>query len=82
MVDQAFRMGWGVYLHSNFTIFGDQIIIQEKIDGASFSIRYDAGQDIGAAFSRKCELDFENNMCGALQWVQELTKELVRVEEN
>lgn len=57
---------------------GDHIIIQEKIDGANFSIRYDAEHDVVAAFSRKRELDFGNNLRGAWQWAQELNKELVR----
>ena len=57
---------------------GDHIIIQEKIDGANFSIRYDAEHDVIGAFSRKRELDFGNNLRGAWQWAQELNKELVR----
>lgn len=57
---------------------GDYIIVQEKIDGANFSIRYDAEEDIIAAFSRKNFLSYENNLRGALQWAQKLNKELVK----
>lgn len=57
---------------------GDYIVVQEKIDGANFSIRYDAENDAIAAFSRKNPLDFENNLRGAWQWAQKLDKELVK----
>ena len=57
---------------------GDYLVVQEKIDGANFSIRYDAENDTIAAFSRKNPLDFENNLRGAWQWAQKLHKELVK----
>ena len=57
---------------------GDYIVVQEKIDGANFSIRYDAENDTIAAFSRKNPLDFSNNLRGAWQWAQRLDKELVK----
>lgn len=57
---------------------GDYIVVQEKIDGANFSIRYDAENDTIAAFSRKNPLDFSNNLRGAWQWAQKLDKELVK----
>lgn len=57
---------------------GDYIVVQEKIDGANFSIRYDAENDTVAAFSRKNPLDFSNNLRGAWQWSQKLDKDLVK----
>ena len=40
---------------------GDHIVIQEKIDGSCFSIRYDEETGTVAAFSRKNPLDFKNS---------------------
>lgn len=57
---------------------GDYIVIQEKIDGANFSIKYDAESDTVVSFSRKKILDFENNLRGAWQWSQNLNKELIK----
>lgn len=57
---------------------GDHIVVQEKIDGANFSIRYDAETDEVAAFSRKNPLTFSNNLRGAWQWAQKLDKSLVK----
>lgn len=57
---------------------GDYIVVQEKIDGANFSIRYDAENDIIAAFSRNKPLDFTNNLRGAWQWAQKLDKNLIK----
>lgn len=57
---------------------GDHIVVQEKIDGANFSIRYDAETDEIAAFSRKNPLTFSNNLRGAWQWAQKLDKSLVK----
>ena len=41
---------------------GDYIVVQEKIDGANFSIRYDEETDTIASFSRKNFLNFDNNL--------------------
>lgn len=57
---------------------GDYIVIQEKIDGANFSIRYDEETDSIKAFSRKTELDFNNTLRGAWNWSQTLDKNLVK----
>ena len=56
---------------------GDYIVVQEKIDGANFSIRYDEETDSVVAFSRKRQLDMITNLRGAWQWTQKLNKELV-----
>lgn len=56
---------------------GDHIIIQEKIDGANFSIRYDDESDRVTAFSRKKKLDLSNNLRGAWEWSQRLNENLV-----
>lgn len=57
---------------------GDQIVIQEKVDGANFSIRYDSETDTIKAFSRKRELDSLNNLRGAWEWSQKLDKEEIK----
>lgn len=57
---------------------GDDIVIQEKIDGANFSIRYDKDDNSIKAFSRKRELDFSNNLRGAWEWSQKLSVDLVK----
>ncbi|WP_064199095.1 RNA ligase family protein [Brevibacillus brevis] len=54
---------------------GDQIIIQEKIDGANASFRYDEETDTIRAFSRNTELNEENTLGGFYQWTQQLPKE-------
>ena len=57
---------------------GDYIVVQEKIDGANFSIRYNAEEDAIASFSRKNFLNYQNNLRGAWQWSQKLDKELIK----
>ena len=49
---------------------GDNIIIQEKLDGANASFRKDEGGNLHA-FSRNKELDEDNNLGGFYQFVQE-----------
>ena len=56
---------------------GDYIYIQEKIDGANFSIKYDAASDTVKAFSRKQELNEMNTLRGAWNFAQSLDKEKV-----
>ena len=56
---------------------GDHIIVQEKIDGANFSFRYDVENDRICSFSRRFELNEENNLSGAWEWSQKLNKEQV-----
>lgn len=57
---------------------GDLIYVQEKIDGANFSIKYDEESDSIKAFSRKKELDFKETLRGAWEFSQSLDKELVK----
>ncbi len=56
---------------------GDYIYIQEKIDGANFSIKYNAASDTVKAFSRKQELNEMNTLRGAWNFAQSLDKEKV-----
>ena len=49
---------------------GDHIVVQEKIDGANFSICYDEETDSVAAFSRKNPLNFKNNLRGTLETIK------------
>ena len=44
---------------------GDRIIVEEKIDGANFSFRYDAEKDQICSFSRRVELHAKNTLFGA-----------------
>lgn len=57
---------------------GDHIIVQEKIDGANFSIKYDEASNSIKAFSRKKMLDLGNNLRGAWEWSQRLNENLVQ----
>lgn len=57
---------------------GDDIVIQEKIDGSNASFLYDSDSDSIAAFSRKNILDKENDLRGYYGWTQQLDKELVK----
>lgn len=57
---------------------GDKIILQEKIDGANASIRYDKETNTINAFSRKKELDSTNNLRGFYEWSQKLDIEKVK----
>lgn len=57
---------------------GDNIIVQEKIDGANFSIKYDEESNSIKAFSRKRMLDLGNNLRGAWEWSQRLNENLVQ----
>ena len=53
---------------------GDEIVVQEKIDGANASFTYDPTQDKVLAFSRKNELNEANNLRGFWDWTQRLDK--------
>lgn len=57
---------------------GDMIIVQEKIDGANFSIRYDENDGTVKSFSRNRMLDPQNNLRGAWEWSQALDPEKVK----
>lgn len=52
---------------------GDQIVVQEKLDGANASFRRDG--NIIRAYSRNNELDESNNLGGFFQWTQTLNVE-------
>lgn len=53
---------------------GDEIYIEEKIDGANAAIRYDSKTDTVICQSRKKILDEENNLRGFYEWGQTLDK--------
>lgn len=50
----------------------DDIVIQEKLDGANASFRYDEETGKLVAFSRRQPLDSENNLRGFYKYVQSL----------
>ena len=47
---------------------GDEIYIEEKIDGVNAAIRYDSETDTVICQSRKKILDEENNLRGFYEW--------------
>lgn len=51
---------------------GDHIVIQEKVDGANASIRYDKDNNCLVAFSRKKTLDQNNTLNGFYNYVLSL----------
>ncbi len=57
---------------------GDHIVVQEKIDGANFSIRYDAQTDGIVAYGRNTKLKEKNDLRGAWNWAQTLEKEQIK----
>ena len=52
---------------------GENIVIQEKIDGSNASIRYDEESDTLKAFSRRLELNSDNTLDGFWDYVQSLS---------
>lgn len=54
---------------------GDQIIIQEKIDGANSSFQRDGNSRNILAFSRNTQLSEENTLRGFYGWTQQLNAE-------
>lgn len=57
---------------------GDDIVIQEKIDGSNASFIYDEASDSIIAFSRNYLLDSENTLRGFWEWTQTLVSEKFR----
>lgn len=57
---------------------GDFIVVQEKIDGANFSIRYNSEKDSIVSFGREDRLSLGNSLRGAWEWSQRLDKEAVK----
>ena len=51
---------------------GEDIVIQEKIDGSNASIRYDEESGTLKAFSRRLELNADNTLNGFWDYVQTL----------
>lgn len=56
---------------------GDEIIIQEKIDGSNASFQYNKEEHCIDCFSRNKPLSSENDLRGFYQWVQNLDKNRV-----
>lgn len=68
------ELGEGIVRRSNVGAFkpGDHIVIQEKFDGSCASVQYDIETQKVKAFSRKQELDINNNLAGFFEYVQQL----------
>ncbi len=63
---------------SGFFHEGDEIIIEEKIDGANASFQYDKETNSLSCFSRNQPLSKSNTLRGFYNWVQKLDKEKVK----
>lgn len=62
---------------------GDEIIVEEKIDGASAAFAYDPVTNKVVAFSRKNELNEANNLRGFYEWTQRLDVDgIAQMTEN
>ncbi len=57
---------------------GDKIVVQEKIDGANFSMRYNEEKDTIVSFGREDRLSLGNSMRGAWEWSQRQDKEAIK----
>lgn len=57
---------------------GEDIVIQEKIDGSNASIRYDEESGTLKAFSRRLELNADNTLNGFWDYVQTLNLEIFK----
>lgn len=57
---------------------GDDIIVEEKLDGANASFQYIPEEDRVAAFSHNYELDSSNDLRGFYGWVQSLDKKKIK----
>lgn len=68
------NIGEGIVKKSNANGFevGDWIVIQEKVDGACASCRYDIETDSLIAFSRKKQLDYKETLRGFWNYIQSL----------
>lgn len=62
-------------INSETISIGDNIVIQEKIDGANASFEYDVENDCMRAYSRRRELDEKETLQGFYLYVQSLEKE-------
>lgn len=57
---------------------GDKIVVQEKIDGANFSMRYNEEKDRIVSFGREDRLSLGNSMRGAWEWSQRQDKDAIK----
>lgn len=57
---------------------GEDIVIQEKIDGSNASIRYDEESGTLKAFSRRLELNADNTLNGFWDYVQTLNLDIFK----
>ncbi len=56
----------------------DIIVVQEKIDGADFSIKYNEEKDTIVSFGREDRLSLGNSLRGAWEWSQRQDKEAIK----
>lgn len=61
---------------------GEQIVVEEKIDGSNAAFSYDAETDTIVAFSRRQQLSETNTLNGFWEWTQRLPKQAVAIATN
>lgn len=61
---------------------GEEIVVEEKIDGSNASIMYDSATDQILAFSRRQQLSQTNTLNGFWEWAQRLPKQAVAIATN
>lgn len=78
------ELGEGIIKRTNAQGFeiGDWIVIQEKVDGACASCRYDIETDSLIAFSRKKQLDYKETLRGFWNYIQSLDVSKFRNTSN
>lgn len=58
--------------YSDCMTIGDEIVIEEKVDGAQASFTFSPSENCIEAFSRKTQLNEKNNLRGFYEWTQRL----------
>lgn len=61
---------------------GDDIVVQEKVDGSNAMFSYDIETDTICAFSRRLPLSFEQTLNGFWNWTQTLDINIVKSNPN
>lgn len=68
--------------YENAFEIGEDIIIEEKVDGSNSSIVYDSKTDSVLAFSRRQQLTETKTLNGFWEWVQRLPKTAIKIATN
>lgn len=68
--------------YSDFVSVGDEIVVEEKVDGANASFTYNPDADKIVAYSRRNALNETNTLQGFWEWTQRLPKQAVAIATN